>query len=178
MTDTTLAQRLRQQSKLGPINVPRAAMREAAVRIETDASTITRLTADNKALTAERDEAKCKLFPYADATSISGMSWNGFYLIGDKKSVNELKRIEHRSAQLEQFAAAYDADCERISAELAEARADYLNASRDASILAGKLNAAEAVIERALESLCGDYPSMAADFRSFLASKEGDPHAE
>lgn len=57
---------------------------------------------------ADRDDARRKLFPYADATEISGMSWNGFYLIGDEKSVKELRRIEHRSAQLEQFSRAFD----------------------------------------------------------------------
>lgn len=75
-------------------------------------------------LEAERDEARRKLFPYADATEISGMSWNGFYLIGDSKSITEFRRVEHRSAQLEEYRRAFD---ERIAVE--KARAEEANAA-------------------------------------------------
>lgn len=75
---------------------------------------------------AEKDlvEARLKLFPYADAPTITGLSWNGFYLIGDQKSIKELKRLENRSSQLEVFSAAFD---ERIKA--ATARAERLEAA-------------------------------------------------
>lgn len=54
------------------------------------------------------EDLRAKLFPYADNNDISGMSWNGFYLIGDKKSIAELRRIENRSAQLDQFRVEFD----------------------------------------------------------------------
>ena len=49
-----------------------------------------------------------KLFPYADSLEISGMSWNGFFLIGDKNSISELKRLENRSSNLEIYTKAYE----------------------------------------------------------------------
>ncbi len=82
-----------------------------------DATTIERLT-------AERDELRARLFPYADDKQISGMSWGGFYLIGNDKSIKELRRIEHRAAQLEEFRAAFDeriAAAESLNARQAEA---------------------------------------------------------
>lgn len=80
--------------------------------------TIESLRARMAEVEGERDDARRKLFPYADATEISGMSWNGFYLIGDDKSIKELRRIENRSAQIEVYRQAFD---ERIA--IAESRA-------------------------------------------------------
>lgn len=68
-------------------------------------------------------EARAKLFPYADATEISGMSWNGFYLIGDEKSIKELRRLENRSSQIEIFKAAFDEKVATLEAENARLRA-------------------------------------------------------
>ena len=82
------------------------------------ASTVSALSAELAGVRKARDEARRKLFPYADATEISGMSWNGFYLIGDKKSISELRRIENTAAQVEVYRAAFD---ERMKAS--EARA-------------------------------------------------------
>ena len=65
----------------------------------------------------ELAEARARLFPYADDKQISGMSWGGFYLIGNDKSIKELRRIENAAAQIEVYRAAFD---ERIAA--AEAR--------------------------------------------------------
>lgn len=61
------------------------------------------------------------LHPFEDATQIHGMSWNGFNLIGDDKSIKELRRIENRSSQLEQYSAAYESRITRLLAERNEA---------------------------------------------------------
>ena len=81
------------------------------------------------ALQAENTSLRSKLFPYADSHEISGMSWSGFYLIGDKKSISELRRLENRSAQLEQYSTAYE---ERIAA--AESRATRAEQQRDEAL--------------------------------------------
>jgi len=87
------------------------------------ADRLSALQSDLERVTAERDAMRSKLFPYADETDISGMSWGGFYLIGNAKSIKELQRIEHRAAQLDQFCAAYEESVarERTRATTAEA---------------------------------------------------------
>jgi len=75
------------------------------------------LLSERTASEAALKEARAKLFPYADATEISGMSWNGFYLIGDEKSINELRRLENRSSQIEIFKAAFDEKVATLEAE-------------------------------------------------------------
>lgn len=60
-------------------------------------------------LRTENERLRSMLFPYADATKISGASWgNGFYLIGDDKSIKELGRLQNNAAQVEVFRKAYD----------------------------------------------------------------------
>lgn len=81
------------------------------------ASALSSLQEQVEALTRERDEARARLFPYADDKQISGMSWNGFYLIGNDKSIKELRRIENDAAQIEVYRTAFD---ERIAAAEAE----------------------------------------------------------
>lgn len=56
----------------------------------------------------ENARFRSMLFPYADETQISGSSWNGFYLIGDKKSIKELDRIRNDATQIEVYRKAYD----------------------------------------------------------------------
>jgi len=56
-----------------------------------------------KALAGEVERLKRMLFPYAEDKEISGVTWNGFYLIGNRKSVDEFKRLENRAAQLETY---------------------------------------------------------------------------
>lgn len=77
-------------------------------------------------LVRERDELRARLFPYADDKQISGMSWDGFYLIGNDKSIKKLRQIENDAAQLSVYRAAFD---ERNKA--AEARATAAEAERD-----------------------------------------------
>ena len=67
---------------------------------------------------AEIDELRAKLFPYADESTISGMGWSGFHLLGNKKSIEELQRIVHRSSQLEAFAKAYNEEVSRLKEEI------------------------------------------------------------
>lgn len=85
---------------------------------------IAALLSERTASEAALKEARAKLFPYADATEISGMSWNGFYLIGDEKSINELRRLENRSSQIEIFKAAFDEKVATLEAENARLRAE------------------------------------------------------
>ncbi|MGJ4855534.1 hypothetical protein ACN6KF_001480 [Labrys sp. La1] len=92
------------------------------------------LLAQVEELRRERDEARAKLFPYADASEISGMSWNGIYLIGDKKSIAELSRIENTAAQIEVYRQAFK---ERLA--VAEARATKAEAEAETLSLAYNL---------------------------------------
>ncbi len=75
-------------------------------------------------LAGEVERLKRMLFPYAEDKEITGVTWNGFYLIGNRKSVDEFKRLENRAAQLE----TYRAEFVRRN-EAAEAERDRLNAA-------------------------------------------------
>lgn len=84
-------------------------------------------TAIDEILSLEKDlvdtniqlrDARSKLFPYADETEISGMSWSGFYLIGNDKSIKELHRINHRSAQLESYTTAFEERVKSLKQEI------------------------------------------------------------
>ncbi|NTG01838.1 hypothetical protein G6L30_17105 [Agrobacterium rhizogenes] len=57
---------------------------------------------------AERDELRAKLFPYADATEISGISWDGKYLIGDKASIRYFHEMQNRGLQIDVYQRAYE----------------------------------------------------------------------
>lgn len=65
----------------------------------------------------ERDEARRMLFPYADAKEISGISWDGKYLIGDKKSIEYFHEMKNRGEQIDVYKRAFD---ERIAASEAK----------------------------------------------------------
>lgn len=60
---------------------------------------------------------RAKLFPYADATEIAGISWDGKYLIGDKASINFFHEMKNRGEQIDIYKGAYD---ERVAAKDAE----------------------------------------------------------
>ena len=77
-----------------------------------------------EALAGEVERLKRMLFPYAEDKEITGVTWNGFYLIGNRKSVDEFKRLENRAAQLE----TYRAEFVRRN-EAAEAERDRLKAA-------------------------------------------------
>lgn len=74
---------------------------------------------EREKLQAELATARQMLHPYADAKEISGMSWNCFNIIGDRKSIDEARRLEHRSAQLEEFRQDFDERIAALKVELA-----------------------------------------------------------
>lgn len=63
-----------------------------------------------KLTSAERENEHLRkmLHVYEKMKEISGRSWAGFNIIGDRKSIDEVTRLDHRSAQLELFSAAYE----------------------------------------------------------------------
>ena len=73
---------------------------EWQIRVE---AAITEAEAEIARLTRERDEARAKLLNLADATEVAGMSWDGFNIIGDPKSIRELQRLKNRADQLELY---------------------------------------------------------------------------
>jgi hypothetical protein len=72
------------------------------------------------ALTTQVEDLRRKLFPYADATEISGMSWDGYYLIGDRKSLDKFNSVMHRADQLEVYRKAYDEHVARLITQVEE----------------------------------------------------------
>jgi BMFP domain-containing protein YqiC len=63
----------------------------------------------------------------------------------------------------------------RIDKLEAEHISDLVVARGEVSSLQARIQTLEAAIQRALDSLCGDYPSMAADLRSSLNQDGGKP---
>lgn len=63
-------------------------------------------------------ELRAKLFPYADATEISGISWDGKYLIGDKASIREFHEMQNRGLQIDVYKRAYDESLEVLKARV------------------------------------------------------------
>ncbi len=93
------------------------------------------------ALTADLAEARQKLFPYADATEISGMSWGeGWYLIGDRKSIDKFRSVMHQSDQLEVYRKAFDE-------YMAKAKSDLEALDRTAAALRTALETIDAEIK-------------------------------
>ena len=104
--------------------------------LEEFATALQRVAQERDAARADRDshqreairtmgelaEARARLFPYADDKEISGMSWGGFYLIGNDKSIKELRRIENAAAQIEVYRAAFDERIADAEARIATAR--------------------------------------------------------
>ncbi|WP_315921609.1 hypothetical protein [Mesorhizobium sp. SP-1A] len=73
-------------------------------------------------------ELRRKLFPFADDNSISGISWDGFNLIGNKESIKEFTRLQNRALQLDVFIHAWE---EKVA--VAEARAAKAEAGNEFS---------------------------------------------
>jgi hypothetical protein len=71
---------------------------------------------------AEISELRAKLFPYADATEISGISWDGKYLIGDKKSIAFFYEMKNRGEQIDVYKRAYDQNVAAKDAEIERLR--------------------------------------------------------
>lgn len=71
-------------------------------------------------------ELRRKLFPFADDHSISGISWGGFNLIGNKESIKEFTRLQNRALQLDVFIRSWE---EKVA--VAEARAAKAEAGKE-----------------------------------------------
>lgn len=78
-------------------------------------------------LERELAEARAKLFPYADATEISGISFDGKYLIGDKKSISYFHEMKNRGEQIDVYKQAYDQRIAAAEAKIDEARRKAFN---------------------------------------------------
>jgi hypothetical protein len=94
-------------------------------QLEIIASSIESLRSRAEKAEADRDDARRKLFPYADATEISGISWDGKYLIGDKKSIAYFHEMKNRGEQIDVYRRAFDehraaleATCEKLAKAL------------------------------------------------------------
>jgi hypothetical protein len=82
---------------------------------------------------SENDEIgrlRAMLFPYADATEISGVSWDGKYLIGDKASIKFFHEMKNRGEQIDVYKQAYDERVADKDAEIAKLR-DVLDECKD-----------------------------------------------
>jgi len=73
----------------------------------------------NTSLIQENKALRQKLFPYADATEISGISWDGKYLIGDKASIKFFHEMKNRGEQIDVYKRIYDQNLAAKDAELA-----------------------------------------------------------
>ena len=74
----------------------------------------------------ENAELRRKLAPYAADHSISGISWGGFNLIGNKESIKEFTRLQNRALQLDVFIRSWE---EKVA--VAEARATKAEAGKE-----------------------------------------------
>lgn len=79
----------------------------------------------------ENAELRRKLAPYADDHSISGISWNGFNLIGDQASIKEFTRLQNRALQLDVFIKAWEEKLAVAEARAAKAEAGEVTFSTD-----------------------------------------------
>lgn len=87
----------------------------------------------NTLLIRENKELRAKLFPYADATEISGISWDGKYLIGDKASIQFFNEMTNRGLQIDVYKRAYDQNIAAKDAEIAASKAELARLYRECS---------------------------------------------
>jgi len=69
---------------------------------------IAALTAERDALLRRVEELELFLFPYANNKQISGISWDGKYLIGDKASISFFREMKNRGEQIDVYKSSYD----------------------------------------------------------------------
>jgi hypothetical protein len=74
--------------------------------------------------TVEIERLRRFLFPYADSTEISGISWDGKYLIGDKESIKAFREMQNRGLQIDAYKQAYDQKEAALKARIAELEAE------------------------------------------------------
>ncbi len=75
--------------------------------------------------------------------SVGGMSWDGFNLIGDKKSIDELKRISHRSFRLEEYQHAFDERKSSFEKKIGDLESELERSRSDEKTSAARLEAYE-----------------------------------
>jgi hypothetical protein len=83
----------------------------------------------------ERDEARTRLFPYADVKEIQTLSWSGFNIIGDRHSLEHVRAMIQSHATIDQ-----------IRTQLRQTR-------EEAGVLAAKVRIAEAKTQEAEEAV-------------------------
>ena len=76
------------------------------------------------------------LFPYADRTDISGISWDGKYLIGDKESISAFREMQNRGLQIDVYKRAYDQKEAALKARAEAAEAEVKRLRLDLSFYA------------------------------------------
>lgn len=105
------------------------------------------------------------LFPYAHNKEISGISWDGKYLIGDKASISEFHSLKNRGEQIDVYKRAYDQNLAATTsrAEAAEARIAELEK---------RLADAEKIVKCMVDWENGMAP-LSEDFRAARAYMEG-----
>jgi hypothetical protein len=110
---------------------------------------------DGEACSKAEDEIKAlrqKLFPYADNTEISGISWDGKYLIGDKASITFFHEMKNRGEQIDVYKRAYDLNLAAKDVEIARLR-DALSAIADEDDDGFTRDGHERSVERAARAL-------------------------
>lgn len=95
----------------------------------------------------EISSLRAKLFPYADANEISGISWDGKYLIGNKASIRFFREMKNRGEQIDVYKLAYDQNIAAKNAEIERLRdslsrlCDYADAEYVPNVLFDKARA-------------------------------------
>ncbi len=137
---------------------------------------MTALEEIKKALEGEAGVERLRqfLFPYADRTDISGISWDGKYLIGDKESIRAFHEMKNRGEQIDVYKRAYDQNeaALKARAEAAEAGVNRLREALGAVLAAHDI---KSVKGKLLEDVIASATERA---RTALASTGGEHHAE
>lgn len=71
-----------------------------------------------RGLDAENKDLRARLFPYADAKEVSGISFDGKYLIGDKASVDYFREMANRGEQIDIYKRSYDENLAALQAKV------------------------------------------------------------
>ena len=132
-------------------------------------------------LQRENDKLRQFLFPYADRTDISGISWDGKYLIGDKASITAFHEMKNRGEQIDVYKRAYDENMAALKAR-AEAAEAEVKRYREALIAAKtRMRNCRGAIESDQvvdKDMHGSLQNGIRDIQEALASTGGEHHAE
>lgn len=124
----------------------------------------------------QRDNERLRqfLFPYADRTDISGISWDGKYLIGDKESISAFREMQNRGLQIDVYKRAYDQKEAALKARAEAAEAEVKRLRLDLSFYA--CDETNCTCDAGEE----DVTNVSCGFRArtALASTGGEHHAD